>query len=809
MKIKLALLILFLFLLPSSAWASLSIEPSVQPDEDGSYSIVGNGSYIITTNGIETGTAIYLDSLVDEDPENHLIVTLQDFKTNSSFNVKGNVTIVLKGDNTLGFGLSYDSASYESHPCQFSRPLTIEGDGILTAIGETGSPDDPYSSSSGIDLGGLYPELIINNGTIHATGGYGYAGIGGFAPSITINGGSVSAIGGYGSAGIGSHQWQDWVHSAKVHINITGGSVIAQGGYGGAGIGSGTFVPETEHFSSSVSISVNGGSVKANGGTGGAGIGGSGEVYVAITGGEITEALGGASDETLGGGAGIGGNCNSSATVYISGGTISARSTDSGAGIGGGENGDGTVTIIGGSVFAQSKSDSGIGGNSALVAINGGTVQVSSSYVGIGGTFGDSSSGSVTISGGTITATDTDYAICGELITVNGGHITTSGYSGMYGNVIINDGVIYITNNSGHAGIGDSWYDVTINGGIIFSRGDSAIEGNHILITGGQIGSKDFINEGHYGTGINGKHVTITGGDIYVKGGSELAGIGACWEGHCDILITGGTITAYGYERDVSSDSTAGIGNGKSSSDITIEGGMIFAYGGSGIEGNTITINDGTIYAYGVGSQYLSAGGIFGSRLLINGGTIEAVCAGIGPGIGLGSCFRFDRGFDYGYDTELIINGGNITATGGRFCAGIGNYLDCKSAAPIFISGGSIHATGGYHAAGIGGGAGSDCAVTISGGTIHAIGGEEAPGVGSGSAGELPDDDIPFYYGEALEAGVGTVFIQADEEHPLEVLTRRHADSEWKAFNNPITSVCDISSSIRTYSEFRLTSFSK
>ena len=98
MKIKLALLILFLFLLPSSAWASLSIEPSVQPDEDGSYSIVGNGSYIITTNGIETGTAIYLDSLVDEDPENHLIVTLQDFKTNSSFNVKGNVTIVLKGD---------------------------------------------------------------------------------------------------------------------------------------------------------------------------------------------------------------------------------------------------------------------------------------------------------------------------------------------------------------------------------------------------------------------------------------------------------------------------------------------------------------------------------------------------------------------------------------------------------------------------------------------------------------------------------------------------------------------------------------
>ena len=78
-------------------------------------------------------------------------------------------------------------------------------------------------------------------------------------------------------------------------------------------------------------------------------------------------------------------------------------------------------------------------------------------------------------------------------------------------------------------------------------------------------------------------------------------------------------------------------------------------------------------------------------------GSLEASSNGYGAGIG---CNRYTN------CGHLVINGGEITAAGGRFAAGIGG--------------------GGYE--------GSECGdITISGGKIIAMGGEDAAGIGTGS----------------------------------------------------------------------------
>ena len=89
---------------------------------------------------------------------------------------------------------------------------------------------------------------------------------------------------------------------------------------------------------------------------------------------------------------------------------------------------------------------------------------------------------------------------------------------------------------------------------------------------------------------------------------------------------------------------------------------------------------------------------------------------------------------------NIIINGGNITATGGGQSPGIGGGIGVGSCGNITINGGTITATGGYGASGIGCGVGgsmiSSCGnITISGGTITATGGYGASGIGNSSAG--------------------------------------------------------------------------
>ena len=147
----------------------------------------------------------------------------------AGINCEGDATIILSGTNSVkGF--------HQYHPgirVLVDKTLTINGTGVLNAS----------SNGDGSGIGGGYTipcgNIVIEDGTIIATGEFRCAGIGGGTNAcgyINITGGTVTAQGGVCGAGIGSGQ------SCECgYITISGGTITAQGGGGGAGIGSGAF----------------------------------------------------------------------------------------------------------------------------------------------------------------------------------------------------------------------------------------------------------------------------------------------------------------------------------------------------------------------------------------------------------------------------------------------------------------------------------------------------------------------------------------------------------------------------------------
>lgn len=83
-----------------------------------------------------------------------------------------------------------------------------------------------------------------------------------------------------------------------------------------------------------------------------------------------------------------------------------------------------------------------------------------------------------------------------------------------------------------------------------------------------------------------------------------------------------------------------------------------------------------------------------GSNIIINGGTVTARTMGDGAGIGGGS---------NGDGSNIIINGGEVDATGSGQSAGIGGG-NGGNGTNIIINGGTVKATGGANTTGIGGG---------------------------------------------------------------------------------------------------------
>ena len=93
-------------------------------------------------------------------------------------------------------------------------------------------------------------------------------------------------------------------------------------------------------------------------------------------------------------------------------------------------------------------------------------------------------------------------------------------------------------------------------------------------------------------------------------------------------------------------------------------------------------------------------------------------------------------GGEYGNGEDITITGGTVTATGGASSAGIGG----DNGKNITITGGTVTATGGTAGAGIGGGGddgfyGNGENITITGGTVNAKGGVFGAGIGGGYGG--------------------------------------------------------------------------
>jgi len=185
------------------------------------------------------------------------------------------------------------------------------------------------------------------------------------------------------------------------------------------------------------------------------------------------------------------------------------------------------------------------------------------------------------------------------------------------------------------------------------------------------------------------------------------------------------------------------IGTGEATSNaITIGAGATanlsgvnISAGGSAIacSGNaTINLFEGTTNRAN-GTCGIRIGGS-GTTLIINGpGTLYAQSGEYGAaGIG---------GTDEAMVGNIVINSGEIHATGGYYAAGIGSghgtYTDAASCGTITIHGGTIEARGGEGGAGIGGGAGrsSYSSITIDGGNVSAYGSiSYGAGIGSGGS---------------------------------------------------------------------------
>uniref|UniRef100_UPI003FED73D6 hypothetical protein n=2 Tax=Faecalibacterium prausnitzii TaxID=853 RepID=UPI003FED73D6 len=255
----------------------------------------GNKKDVEDTNTIitnqKTDTASSNTVTIETNDKNDKVeVTLDNVNikadSGSALTSKGDVTLTLKGDNSLTGGNGGSGISS-------SGSLTISG-------GENNSLTAQGGSGSGIFSSG---GVTISGGTVNATGGSSSGGSdsgdGIHSGSLTISGGTVTATGGSGADGSGGSGIRTFSSGG---VTISGGTVNATGGTGGTGEnsngGSGIYI-----YSSSGSLTVSGGTVTANGGNGNSGGDGiTSNGGVTISGGTV-EAAGG--NGSTGGGSGI------------------------------------------------------------------------------------------------------------------------------------------------------------------------------------------------------------------------------------------------------------------------------------------------------------------------------------------------------------------------------------------------------------------------------------------------------------------------------------------------------------------------
>ena len=606
-----------------------------------------------------------------------------DQKEVGSFTMYGGTVTATGGDSGAGIGGGRGSEGGK---------ITIYG-GTVTATGKHYGAGIGGGNGQGTDpLKGAHAGTItIWGGTVTATGGDDGAGIGGGeggnAGTIVIHGGTVTAKGGSNSAGIGCGEGESTGTGGSVTIN--GGTVTATGGDDGAGIGGG----EDGYCSS---ITINGGTVTANAGRQAAAIGGGNNAdsgSITITGGTIT------ANATKSNSQGIGSGYDSDGgTSVILSYTEKTEKTISITA----KNYNGEVTLqrpfknAGGSdVYAAGTyTETAQLGQKTLKSAE---ARTEIAYRNLGGT--TETEACVLMArnmnswfGGWYAVT-TDLAISGQVsVQGNVNLILADGCTLTCENIEVSEGdsltiwgqsagtgkLVAISGNNLKAGIGGADSDcgtITINGGTVEAKGASSgvfgsagiggavnhkpgtvvINGGTVTATGGSIGGAGIgggtINIYTYESMvINEGRVEIHGGTVTARAGKGAAGIGSgllcCWQprnGTGTIVITGGTVNAYGNIIKWSDGlnaaniygTTAAIGGGfcSNAGSITISGGTVNAYdnGGAGIgsgcgyiqagplcSGGTINISGGKIFASG--SEHASAigGGYKSGDVTIN-----------------------------------------------------------------------------------------------------------------------------------------------------------------------------------------------
>ena len=310
-----------------------------------------NDTDTIITNSDKDTASSHTVTIETNDKNDKVEVTLDNVNikadSGSALTSKGDVTLTLKGDNSLTGGNGGSGISS-------SGGVTISG-GTVNATG--GSSSGGSDSGDGIHSG----SLTISGGTVTATGGSGADGSGGSgirtfsSGGVTISGGTVNATGGTGGTGENSNGGSGiYIYSSSGSLTVSGGTVTANGGSGGGNGGDGI---------SSTNTTISGGStVTANGGNGGSLVGGDGIRSgggLTVSDGTVT-AKGGNGDSKDGyGGDGI----RSGGVVTISGNTVNAA-----GGYGGKVGGYGIcsfdrVAISGGTVEAAGGNGSTGGGS--------------------------------------------------------------------------------------------------------------------------------------------------------------------------------------------------------------------------------------------------------------------------------------------------------------------------------------------------------------------------------------------------------------------------------------------------------------
>lgn len=185
----------------------------------------------------------------------------------------GDATILLSGTNSVKGGANNYGTNQGLAPgifIPYEKTLTIDGKGSLDACSGGSSSNKMMASGIGAGREDLNcGNIIIQGGSVTATGGRGSAGIGccyrGGGGYITITGSAnVTATGGSNGAGIGTGEYGK---CGNITISTTG-TVTATGGQYGAGIGTG-YNSYCEDFN----ILISKGTITATGGYYGAGIG--------------------------------------------------------------------------------------------------------------------------------------------------------------------------------------------------------------------------------------------------------------------------------------------------------------------------------------------------------------------------------------------------------------------------------------------------------------------------------------------------------------------------------------------------------